>query len=431
MADLTDRVRNRALQEKIMTMDEVRDEEEEKDKEAEKKGIPSAPGYVTIQASAIDEEGNIIPSLFVGTSPTRIQQAETVLVSIDPQAPLELEGMHDIYLPVEAPHRLPIPILRPEDHVGTPFLPCAEGKIRYIVEEQTETTEKKKENAAGGEKAEEFPTKGKETAAEERIAGLLQDFLRQEMAAGRLPDTLFPLAMGSGPLIEDVLSAFSAPAFHGLTAYTDRISSGLLSLIEGGHFDFVSGTALALSAEEKERFFSDIHTYKKSLLLRPQDIALSPEVLGRLGVIALNPAMSCDIYGNVDTSLWLGAQANGKIGTANLPAAQNGSLSIVCMPSVSEQGRVSNIVPLLPHTDLLAADVDVLITEQGVADLRGKQPLERALEILTHAVHPEYQPVLRDYMKRAVDAFPKAVEPQLAGEALSLYARYLETATMQ
>ena len=80
---------------------------------------------------------------------------------------------------------------------------------------------------------------------------------------------------------------------------------------------------------------------------------------------------------------------------------RNGSISIFYTPSTAKGGKISAIVPMCSHIDSTEHDVDVIITEQGIADLRGKGPARRAEEIINNCAHPDYRPLLREYQRIA------------------------------
>jgi succinyl-CoA:acetate CoA-transferase len=71
-------------------------------------------------------------------------------------------------------------------------------------------------------------------------------------------------------------------------------------------------------------------------------------------------------------------------------------------PSTAKGGAISCIVPMVSHVDHTEHDVHVIVTEQGLADLRGLPPRRRAQKIIDHCAHPDYRPALQDYLDRAV-----------------------------
>ena len=144
----------------------------------------------------------------------------------------------------------------------------------------------------------------------------------------------------------------------------------------------------------------------------------------------MNTAIEVDIYGNVNSTHIAGTQMMNGIGGSG-DFARNAYLTIFYTPSVAKGGNISAVVPFCSHVDQPEHDVDVIITEQGVADLRGKSPHQRAKEIIEHCAHPDYRPLLRDYFERADAKTNHAHTPHLLDEAFSFHQRYLETGSMK
>ena len=368
-----------------------------------------------VEAVAITEEGNIIPSTSLGNAASYVQQADIVIVEVNTTQPLELEGMHDVYVPLDPPHRLPIPIVKADDRVGTPFIPCTPDKIKYIVpcdiKDHTRDLAPIDENS-------------------KKMSQFTLEFLNAEIKAGRMPKNLLPLQSGVGNVANAVMAGFVDSDLEDLTVYTEVIQDGMLDLIDANKLNFASGTAFSPSPAGMERFYKDVAKYKKYLLLRPQEISNSPEVVHRLGVIAMNTALEVDIYGNVNSTHVTGTKMMNGIGGSG-DFARNAFLTIFYTPSVAKNGAISSIVPMCSHIDHTEHDVDVIITEQGIADLRGLAPRARALEIINNCVHPDYKPVLLDYYNRAVEATKHAHTPHIIKEALSFHEKFIETKSMK
>ena len=102
-----------------------------------------------------------------------------------------------------------------------------------------------------------------------------------------------------------------------------------------------------------------------------------PEIIRRLGVIAMNGMIEADIYGNVNSTHVMGSRIQNGIGGSG-DFARNGYLSIFMAPSTAQKGTISTIVPMVSHVDHTEHDVQVVVTEQGLADLRGLSPRQRA-----------------------------------------------------
>ena len=368
-----------------------------------------------VEAVAITEEGNIIPSTSLGNAASYVQQADIVIVEVNTTQPLELEGMHDVYVPLDPPNRLPIPIVKADDRVGTPFIPCTPDKIKYIVpcdiKDHTRDLAPIDENS-------------------KKMSQFTLEFLNAEIKAGRMPKNLLPLQSGVGNVANAVMAGFVDSDLEDLTVYTEVIQDGMLDLIDANKLNFASGTAFSPSPAGMERFYKDVEKYKKYLLLRPQEISNSPEVVHRLGVIAMNTALEVDIYGNVNSTHVTGTKMMNGIGGSG-DFARNAFLTIFYTPSVAKNGAISSVVPMCSHVDHTEHDVDVIITEQGIADLRGLAPRARALEIINNCVHPDYKPVLLDYYNRAVEATKHAHTPHIIKEALSFHEKFIETKSMK
>jgi acyl-CoA hydrolase len=146
--------------------------------------------------------------------------------------------------------------------------------------------------------------------------------------------------------------------------------------------------------------YDDIDQFKDRLVLRPSEISNNPEIIRKLGVIAINTAIEVDLYGNVNSTHICGTKMMNGIGGSG-DFERNAFLSIFTCPSVAKGGCISSIVPFCSHLDHTEHDVNVVITEQGVADLRGKSPAQRAQLIIENCAHPDYKQLLWDYLKIA------------------------------
>ena len=136
------------------------------------------------------------------------------------------------------------------------------------------------------------------------------------------------------------------------------------------------------------------------IVLRPQEISNHPGIIRRLGVISINTALEFDIYGNVNSSHLFGTDiVNGIGGSGDF--ARNGYISIFTSPSVVKNGCLSTVVPMCTHIDSNEHSVQVLATEQGLADLRGLGPVQRAERIIENCAHPIYRPYLKKYCRDA------------------------------
>lgn len=368
-----------------------------------------------IEVSGIRPDGSLIPSSSVGNNKTWLDRARQVILEVNGWQSGALEGMHDIYYGTALPpHRQPIPLLHPDDRIGEPTFRCDPDKIVAIVE--TEAPDRN------------LPFSAPDAAAR-GIAGQLMEFLRHEVTRGRLPTSLLPIQSGVGNVANAVLSGLLYEPFEDLTAYTEVIQDGMLDLLAAGKLRMASATAFSLSPEAATRLNADMAAYRQRMILRPQEISNHPELVRRLGCIAMNGLIEADIYGSVNSTHIMGSHIQNGIGGSG-DFARNAYLSIFMTPSTAKDGRISAIVPQVAHVDHIAQDVQVLVTEQGLADLRGLSPTERAHVIVKNCAHPDYRPALSDYFARAGQGSCTGHKPTLLAEALSWHQRFIETGTM-
>ncbi|QUH20041.1 acetyl-CoA hydrolase/transferase family protein [Alkaliphilus sp. B6464] len=367
-----------------------------------------------VEAVAITKEGYIIPSTSIGCSPTFIDLAEKVIIEINTSQPLELEGMSDIYIPEAPPNRKPIGLTNASQRIGTTYIPCNIEKIAAIVITDIEDNVK--------------PLAPIDDISNQ-ISGHLIDFLENEVKKGRLSENLLPLQSGVGNVANAVLGGLLHSKFNNLVCYTEVIQDSMLDLLDAGKALHISGTAITPSEEGLKRFKDKIDFYKDKIILRPQEISNHPEIIRRLGVIAMNTAIEADIYGNVNSTNIMGSQMMNGIGGSG-DFSRNSYISIFTTPSTAKNGTISSIVPFVSHTDHTEHDVMIIITEQGTADLRGLSPKERAKLIINNCSHPDYRPMLLDYFNRAENRKFKHT-PHILEEALSWHSRYLETGSMK
>ncbi len=367
-----------------------------------------------VEAVGITPEGHLIPSYRLHDMPNFVQAAKKVIVQLSTYYPLAFEGMHDVYLPSNPPHKKPIPVLRVQDRVGTPYISLDPEKVACIfISEEPEPIEMT-------DSLDEVSRK---------IAQHLVAFLEDEVGAGKLPPTLLPMEIGLGAIPAAVLNELGNSEFADLEFYSAVLNDGILDLMARGKVRAASGTGFFLSPRGEKNLLQNLAEYKKRVVLRPVEIADCPEVIMRLGVLALNGAIEVDIYGNVNSSHIMNGDIVSGVGGAS-EFALNAYLSVILMPSIARGGNISCIVPMTTHVDIPEHGVDVIVTEQGVADLRGLTPIERAEIMIPSCAHPLYRPILQDYFQRAVRE-GGAHEPHLLDEALSFHQRFLKTGTMK
>jgi succinyl-CoA:acetate CoA-transferase len=365
-----------------------------------------------VEAAAITEDGGIVPTMAVGNSASFVQQARSVIIEINLSAPLELEGLHDIYLPGRQSARLPIPLTSPEQRIGAGAIAVDPARVAAIV--ITESADSPSTVLPPDD----------ETAA---IAAHIVTFFQQEVAAGRMGRELLPLQAGIGSIANAVLHGLIGAPFHNMTMYSEVLQDSAIALLDSGQLRFASASSITLSTPVYEKFIRNIRDYRSRILLRPQEISNHPEIVRRLGLIALNTALEFDIYGNVNSTHVAGTHMMNGIGGSG-DFARNSHLSLFVSKSVAKAGDISSIVPMVTHVDHTEHDVDILVTEWGLADLRGLAPRERAPLIIERCAHPDYRPQLRAYFEQA--ARLGGHTPHILEQAFSWHSRYRSTNTM-
>jgi len=334
-----------------------------------------------VEAAAIDENGNIIPTASVGCTNTLIEYADKVIVEINTSQPVELEGFHDIYSPKKYPDTEPIPLTQPGERIGTPFIHCPKEKLAAIV--KCDIPDGTRPSCCVDENS-------------KKMAKNLLNFLENEQKCRRLPKKLPPLQSGVGAVANAVLSGLLESDLTGLNFYSEVLQDSVLDLIDAGKIEFASGTALTLSPEKQKSFNENIEKYRGHIVLRPEEISNSPEIIRRLGVISINTALEADLSGNVNSTHIKGVQLMNGIGGSG-DFTRNALLSIFTTTSTAKNGLCTCIVPFVSHVDHTEHDVCVIITEQGVTDLRCLTAYERADKIIENCAHPHYRKQLKEY----------------------------------
>ena len=235
----------------------------------------------------------------------------------------------------------------------------------------------------------------------QRIGDNICRFLVDQLRKGEIPKEFLPIQSGVGNVANAVLYGLGEnPEIPRFEMYTEVIQDAVMSLMEEGKCRFASTCALTFSDDAMLHFMENIDFFRDKVLMRPGEISNSPEVVRRLGLIAMNTALEADIYGNVNSTHVLGTKMmNGIGGSADF--SRNAYLSIFSCPSIQKGGKISTIVPMASHVDHSEHSVKILATEQGVADLRGLDPMQRAQSIIENCVHPMYKELMWDYLKIA------------------------------
>lgn len=377
-----------------------------------KAGVIEPIDFAIIEALGITEEGLIIPTTSVGNSALFVQYAKNVIVEINTAQPVLFEGIHDIYDTGKQGERSPIPLTHVSDRIGVPGIPVDLEKVRGII-----FTHQKDSPSTIAEADEET----------EMMAEHLLNFLRSEVQAGRLTNKLAPLQSGIGTVANSVLHGLIDSEFDDLEVYSEVLQDAVFELIDAGKVRFASSSSITLSEEKMKQVFSNFEKYRDKLILRPQEISNHPEIIRRLGLISINTALEFDIYGNVNSTHVSGTKMMNGIGGSG-DFARNARLSIFVTKSIAKGGRISSVVPFATHIDHTEHDVDIVVTEQGYADLRGLAPRERSKLIIENCVHPTYKEKMLEYYEEALERGGQT--PHVLEKAFSWHTKLAQTGTM-
>lgn len=339
-----------------------------------------------IEASEVTDYGEIVLTSAVGAAPTFCQRAEKIVIELNRHHPHFLRGVHDLFEPEDPPRRSDIPIFSPSDRIGQPTIHVDPSRIVGIVETNAP-------DEVGGF-AELSPVT-------EQIGHHVAAFLACEIQRGMIPSSFLPVQSGVGDTANAVLMAMADhPSIPNFQMYTEVIQDAVIDLMRKGRIPFVSGCSLTVPPATLGGIYEDWNFFRSRLLLRPQEITNNPEVVRRIGAISINTAIEVDLAGNVNSTHVLGRNMmNGIGGSADF--ARAAFLSMFICPSTAKGGKISTIVPMVSHLDSSEHSVAVVVTEQGVADLRGHAPSERARLIIENCAHPDYKPLLLDYIQRS------------------------------
>ena len=368
--------------------------------------------WAIIECCAIEDDGKVYLTAAGGISPTAARLAKKgVFIELNAFHSPKSIGIHDVYEPLDPPYRQPIPITKPSDRIGTTYLQINPKKIVGVIEVNIP------------DEARSFKDADPVT---ENIGQRVAEFLMADMKRGIIPSTFLPLQSGVDSTANAILGALgNDPAVPDFNIYTEVFQDAIVDLMMKGRVKSASTCSLSVTNEALYQIYDNIDFFKDKLVLRQSEISNSPEVIRRLGVIAINTAIEVDIYGHANSTQICGSKMMNGIGGSG-DFERNAYISIFTCPSVAKGGLISSIVPFCSHVDHTEHDVNVIVTEQGVADLRGKSPVERAHAIIENCAHPDYKQLLWDYLKIA----DKGQSPHKLSAAFALHDTFLREGDM-
>ena len=313
--------------------------------------------WAILEVCAIEPDGKVYLTAAGGIAPTAARLAKKgIILELNAFHSPKSIGLHDVYEPLDPPQRKVIPIEHPGDRIGTPYLQIDPSKVVGVVECNLP------------DEARDF--KGADPITD-KIGENVADFLMADVRRGIIPKTFLPFQSGVGTTANAILGALGnnpeVPAFN---IYTEVLQNAVVDLMRKGRVLSASTCSLTVTNDVLQGIYNDIDLFKDKLVIRQSEISNSPEVIRRLGVIAINTAIEVDLYGHANsTQICGGKMMNGIGGSGDFE--RNAYISIFTCPSVAKNGMISSIVPFCSHIDHTEHDVNIIVTEQGVADLRG------------------------------------------------------------
>ena len=364
-----------------------------------------------IEASAIEPDGRVWLTSGIGNAPTWLLRAKKVIIELNHYHDPRVAELADIVIPGAPPRRNSVSIFHAMDRVGTRYVQIDPKKIVAVVETN-------------------LPDAGKlldkQNPMCQQIADNVVTFLLREMAQGRIPPEFLPLQSGVGNINNAVMARLGDnPDIPPFMMYSEVLQESVVHLLETGKITGASASSLTISADSLRKIYDNMDYFSCRIVLRPQEISNNPEIIRRLGVIALNVGLEFDIYGHANSTHVAGVNLMNGIGGSG-DFERNAYLSIFMAPSIAKEGKISTIVPMCSHVDHSEHSVKVIITEQGIADLRGLSPLQRARAIIDNCAHPMY----RDYLHRYLENAPSGHIHHDLSHVFDLHRNLIETGSM-
>jgi acetyl-CoA hydrolase len=349
-------------------------------------GFQGKVDFAVVEATEITRDGRVYLTTSIGATPTYLKYADRVIVELNSYHSPRLREMTDIFIMPPPPHRFPVPFHDPLTKLGYPYAVVDPRKVVAVMENEEPDTV-----------LQFSPTDHRS----EKIAENVVRFLLDEMLAGRIPDDFLPLQAGVGNVANAVMGALAKnPYIPPFKMFTEVFQDSLVHLMEDGRLTAASTTSLTLTPEKLKHIYDNMDFFTPKIVLRPQELSNHPGVIRRLGVISMNTALEVDIYGNVNASHIYGTHIMHGVGGSG-EFTRNAYISIYMCPSIEKGGRISTIVPMCPHVDNNEHSVQIVVTDQGLADLRGLGPMQRAESIINNCAHPAYREYLWKYIENS------------------------------
>lgn len=222
------------------------------------------------------------------------------------------------------------------------------------------------------------------------------------VSVGRHVASLVPehatMQVGVGATAEAIWQALTDR--RDLSVHSGAVADGLIGLIESGvvtnRFKTIDCGKVVTGQLIGTKRLNDFAHENAVIEMRPVEYTHDPAVLRELkNLVSVNSALQVDLRGQVNAETLNGNQIAGVGGALDFAfgaTLADGGRSVIALPSTAGEGKYSRIVASLPDAVVTtpATLVDYVVTENGIADLRGKSLRERAAAIVNIA-HPNFQ----------------------------------------
>jgi acyl-CoA hydrolase len=212
------------------------------------------------------------------------------------------------------------------------------------------------------------------------------------------------LQIGYGGIPDAVVMQLTAKRDLGI--HTEMIGDGILTLVESGAVTnrkktLLPGKMVATFALGSRKLYQFMHQ-NPMLEMHPSNFTNDPYIAGQNDkLVSINASLQVDLLGQCGSESIAHLPYSGTGGQVDFVRAANrsrGGKSFIVLPSTAKDGTVSRIVPTLTpgtHATTSKNDINYVVTEYGVAQLRGKSAKQRAHELISIA-HPDFRAWLRD-----------------------------------
>ncbi len=309
---------------------------------------------VVSMASTMDEHGYFSISLGADYTLAAINKARAVLLEVNPNVPFACGNCHVHISQVTALVESSEPVLE----VGLPKIgPVQEAIGKYV-------------------------------------ADLIDDGSTLQIGYGGIPDAV----------------VMQLTHKHDLGIHTEMIGDGIMTLVEAGAVtnrrkNYLPGKMVATFALGSAKLYRFMHR-NPGLEIHPVDFTNSPELAGRNdNMVTINATLQIDLLGQCGSESLGSAPYSGTGGQSDFVRAANrssGGKAFIVLPSTAKGDAISRIVPVLSpgtHVSTSKNDINYVVTEYGVAQLRGKSAKQRALALIGIA-HPDFRADLTEQARR-------------------------------